>query len=93
VKAIRFQAPQIKLTLLELCNSNSDDAKTKREDESLANSFETFEFLLGLTIWYEILFAVNTVIKKLRSKSTCIGVAMKEMKYIFFEEVKLNQPN
>lgn len=83
VKAVRFQAPQIKLTLLELYNSNSNDAKTKRKDESLVNSLETFEFFY-LAWRFGMRFAINIVIKKLRSKSMCIGVAMKEVEYIFF---------
>ncbi|KAK2635053.1 hypothetical protein Ddye_029845 [Dipteronia dyeriana] len=45
VKAIKYQAPQIREALLEL-DENSDDAKTKSETESLANELENFEFLL-----------------------------------------------
>ena len=71
VKAIRFQAPQIRLALLQLYKS-CDDAKSKSEAENLASAFESFEFLLGLVIWYEILFAINMVSKKLQSKSLCI---------------------
>ncbi|XP_021719554.1 uncharacterized protein LOC110687243 [Chenopodium quinoa] len=82
VKAIRFQSPQIRLALLELYNSSGDDAniaKTKSEAESLANSLASFEFLLGMVIWYDILFAINIVSKKLQSKSMSIGVVMNEV--------------
>ena len=54
VKAIRYQAPQIKEALLELQES-SDDAKTKSEAGSLVNELENFEFLLGITIWHNML--------------------------------------
>jgi hypothetical protein len=53
IKAIRYQASQIREALIELAET-SDDYKTKSEAESLAtNEFENFEFLLGMTIWYE----------------------------------------
>ena len=45
MKAIRYQAPQIKEALLELLET-SDDAKTKSEAESLANELENFEFFV-----------------------------------------------
>jgi hypothetical protein len=49
VRAIRFQTPQIKKTLLQL--ANVDDLKTKSEAECLATyEIENFEFLLGMII-------------------------------------------
>ncbi|KAH1199082.1 hypothetical protein GmHk_18G052524 [Glycine max] len=52
------------LALLEL-HKSCDDAKSKSEAESLVNALENFEFLLGLVIWYDILFSINMVSKKL----------------------------
>ena len=78
VKAIRFQTPQIRLALLQLYKS-CDDAKSKSEAESLASSLESFEFLLSMVIWYEILFAINMVVKKFQSKSMCIDTTTKEL--------------
>ena len=49
VKAIKYQAPQIKEALLELHESN-DDPKTKSEAESLANELENFEYLIVMII-------------------------------------------
>ena len=61
VKAVRFQTLQIRDTLFELAEA-SDDPKIKSEVDCLANyELENFEFLLGMTIWYDILFAVNLV--------------------------------
>ena len=65
VKAIRFQCPQIRLALSKLYESCDNDAKTKSEAESLINALENFEFSLGVVVWYDILFAINTVNKKL----------------------------
>ncbi|XP_021734881.1 uncharacterized protein LOC110701555 [Chenopodium quinoa] len=92
VKAIRFQAPQIKLALQKLYESSGNDAKTKSECESLANCVASYEFLLGIVIWYEILFSIKNVSKKLQTKSMCIGAAMKEVKGImlYFEEYRNN---
>ena len=61
--------------MLELLET-SDNAKTK----SLANELENFEFLLGMIIWYEILFGINTVSKILQSKDMHINVAMEQLK-------------
>ena len=48
----------------------------------MANALESFEFLLGMAIWYEILFAINMVSKKLQSKSMCIDTTTKEFKCV-----------
>ncbi|KAL1148307.1 hypothetical protein V6Z11_A10G116900 [Gossypium hirsutum] len=78
VKAIRFQTPQIRLALSELYES-CDDVKSNSEVESLVNAPESFEFLLGMVIWYEILFAINMVSKKLQSKSMCIETTINQL--------------
>ncbi|CAH9137917.1 unnamed protein product, partial [Cuscuta epithymum] len=89
IKAIRFQAPQITQALFELSES-CDDAKTKSEAESLVSAFESFEFILGMVIWYDILFAINMVSKKLQSKSSCLTATMKQIQgvMIFFEKFR-----
>uniref|UniRef100_A0A7N0T2C6 DUF4371 domain-containing protein n=1 Tax=Kalanchoe fedtschenkoi TaxID=63787 RepID=A0A7N0T2C6_KALFE len=49
VRAIRFQTPQLRIALYEsydIC----DDAKSKCEVESLANTLENFKFLLDVAI-------------------------------------------
>jgi hypothetical protein len=68
LKAIKFQTPQIRDTLLQLAKT-SDDPKIKSKVNCLATyEMKSFEFLLSMIIWYDILFAVNTVSKKLQSK-------------------------
>ncbi|KAK4409398.1 hypothetical protein Sango_0012800 [Sesamum angolense] len=49
-----------------------EDAMLKSEAKSLANSLESFEFLLGIVIQYDILFCINMVSKKLQSESMSI---------------------
>ncbi|XP_074352642.1 uncharacterized protein LOC141691786 [Apium graveolens] len=89
VKAIRFQAPQIRLALLKLKES-PNEPKSVSEAESLIGLIESFEFLLGMVIWYDILFFVNMVSKKLQSKSMCIGATMKQLEsvLVFFEKYR-----
>jgi hypothetical protein len=41
---------------------------------------ESFKFLLSMTIWYDILFAINTVSKTLQSKDMHIDVAIDQLK-------------
>jgi len=60
----------------ECCNN---DAKTKSEAESLINALEHFEFFVGMVVWYYIYFSINTVSKKLRSKSMCINATRKRL--------------
>jgi len=67
-KVLRFQTSQIRDALFELAKV-SDDPKIKSEANCLATyELENFEFCLGMNIWYEILFAVNSISKNLQSK-------------------------
>jgi len=76
VKDVRFQALQIRDALFELVETN-DDPKIKSEVECLATyELENFKFLLSMIIWYDILFAVNSVSKNLQSKDLCINMAL-----------------
>ncbi|KAL2957242.1 hypothetical protein AAZX31_18G134100 [Glycine max] len=80
VKAIKFQAPKVRNALTEL-SKNCEDPKLKSEAMSLAtHELEDFEFLLGMNIWYDILFVVNSVSKILQSKGMHIDVAIDHLK-------------
>ena len=79
VKKIKFQAPQIRDALLQLAQT-SEDPKIKSEADCLATyEIENLEFLLGMTIWYDILFAVNSSSKNLQSKDMHIDVAIYQL--------------
>ncbi|KAK9664569.1 hypothetical protein RND81_14G052400 [Saponaria officinalis] len=92
VKAIRFQAPQLKVALSVLYDSCESDAKSKSEAESLYNALGSFEFLLGMVIWYEILFVINKVSKKLQSKSMCIDTTIVQVEGLmsYFEKFRVD---
>ena len=73
VKAVRFQTSQIRYALFELAKV-SDDPKIKSETDGLATyELKNFEFLLGMNIWYDILFADNSISKNSQSKDMCIS--------------------
>ncbi|XP_063950079.1 uncharacterized protein LOC108221621 [Daucus carota subsp. sativus] len=90
VKPIRFQAPKLRLALTALYDSCGNDAKSKSEAECLFNALGSFEFLLGMTIWCEILFVINKVSKKLQSKSMCLDTTIEEVKgmLLYFEKFR-----
>ncbi|XP_073152101.1 uncharacterized protein [Henckelia pumila] len=84
------QTSQIRDALYELANK-SEDPKTKSEAESLAlHELENFEFLLGVVIWYKLLYAINIVSKFLQSENMDIDVAVKLLEGIilFLEEFR-----
>ena len=61
VKGIRFQAPKIRDALFKLAK-NIEDPIIKSEVKCLAMyELENFEFVLGMIIWHDILFAINSV--------------------------------
>ncbi|KAK4563355.1 hypothetical protein RGQ29_005748 [Quercus rubra] len=69
VKAIKFQALEIRDALLQLAKT-SEDPKTKSEADCLATyELESFEFLLGMTIC-----------KNLQSKDMHIDIAIDQLK-------------
>ncbi|XP_059650076.1 uncharacterized protein LOC132295820 [Cornus florida] len=75
VKAIRFQAPDIRNALIHLAYT-SEDPKTKSDAECLATyEIENFEFLLGMAIWFDILNAINKVSKIMQTEDMQIDVA------------------
>jgi hypothetical protein len=76
--------------LSKLYDSCGNDAKTKSEAESLYNALGNFEFLLGMVIWYEILFVINKVSKKLQSKTMCIDTTIEQVKtmVLYFEKFR-----
>ncbi|XP_028068329.1 uncharacterized protein LOC114270912 [Camellia sinensis] len=80
VKAIRYQAPQIRDALNHLENLG-EPHNTKSEAESLVTyEIENFEFLPGMIIWHNLLFAVNSVSKIFQREDMHIDVAIIQLK-------------
>ncbi|PWZ31193.1 Zinc finger MYM-type protein 1 [Zea mays] len=79
VQAIRYHAPQLKSAISELREANDTDLNEKEDAKNILKTFGRFEFILGMVIWYDVLFAVNTVSKKLQSSSMCIDTALQQI--------------
>ena len=80
VEALWYQMSEIREALFAVADQ-SWDPMVKAKAESLAN-FEVgnFEFILATIIWYDILFAVNTVSKSLQSANMQLDVAVQQIK-------------
>lgn len=79
IKAIRYQTSEIIDALLDV-STESNDPKIKSEAMSLANEMQSFEFILSVVIWYDILFAINTVSNTLQSSDMQLDVALSQLK-------------
>jgi hypothetical protein len=79
VKAIRYQAPQLRSALKSLSEDSDTDAKDKSDAKNLYDILGSYEFILGMVIWYDVLFAVNTVSKKLQSPSMSIDSTLQRI--------------
>ena len=76
VKAIKEQIVHIRDALLDLAEV-TEDSKTKSDAETLAlYDLESFEFLLGMVIWYNLLHAINVVSKFIQSEDMDIDIAI-----------------
>ncbi|XP_058216911.1 uncharacterized protein LOC131327797 [Rhododendron vialii] len=92
VKPLRYHAPQIRDALVILANTTTE-ALAKSEAKSLVtHELENFEFLFCIAIWYNLLFAVNSVSKLLQSEDMDIDVAVKQLKGLitYFERYREN---
>ncbi|KAI5324385.1 hypothetical protein L3X38_033458 [Prunus dulcis] len=92
VRAIRFQAADLREALLQLAESDGDSKITSEPNSLATYELGNFEFLLGMVIWYYILGAVNVVSKNLQAEDMLIDVAIDKVKgsITFFEKYREN---
>jgi len=81
VQPIMYQTPQIRKALKELEKSTTDDRDPAAvsDAQSLFSALRNFEVIVGMVIWHDILFSVNTVSKKLQSKIVCLDATLKQI--------------
>jgi len=76
-----YQTPQIRKALKELEKPATDDRDpvAVSDAQSLFSALGNFEVSVGMVIWHDILFSVNTVSKKLQSKIVCLDATLKQI--------------
>nr|TKW16837.1 hypothetical protein SEVIR_5G325500v2 [Setaria viridis] len=79
VTAIRYQATELRSALSELHHASDIEPKDRSDAKNLFDALGSFDFLLGMVIWHDILFAVNKVSKKLQSPAMCIDSTLKQI--------------
>ena len=57
----------------------TDDPSAVSDAQALVAKLENFEFIVGMVIWHDVLFSINMVRKKLRSKIVCMDVTLKQI--------------
>ncbi|XP_020270871.1 uncharacterized protein LOC109846058 [Asparagus officinalis] len=74
--------------VLKILELDISDVRGQGEAESLAiNEMENFEFLLGMIIWHNLLFAVNSVSNFLQKEDMQIDIAIDQLNgLILFSE-------
>jgi hypothetical protein len=82
VRAIRYQAPQLRSALSQLREARDSEPSTRSDAKKLFDLLDNFEFILGMVIWHAILFVVDSVSKKLQSPSMCIDSALQQIEVI-----------
>ena len=92
MQPIRYQTPQIRKALKELEKSATDDRDpvAVSDAQSLFSALGNFEVIVGMVIWHDILFSVNTVSKKLQSKIVCLDATLKQIEGLisYFQKYK-----
>nr|TKW14774.1 hypothetical protein SEVIR_5G188900v2 [Setaria viridis] len=90
VTAIRYQATELRSALSELHHDSDVEPKDRSDAKNLFDALGSFEFLIGMVIWHDILFAVNKVSKKLQSPAMCIDSTLKQIQGImqYFENYR-----
>ncbi|GJV00184.1 zinc finger MYM-type protein 1 [Tanacetum coccineum] len=80
----------IREALLQVAESENDSLIQSQAKSLATNELGDFEFLVAIVIWFEILYAVNLVNKKLQSNDMLIDIAIKEVIGLisFFEEFR-----
>lgn len=78
VKAVKYQLSDICDALKDLAK-NTTDCQLVSECHSINNEITTYEFVVSLVIWYDILTKINIISKMWQSKSMHLDVAIQHL--------------
>ncbi|XP_025191899.1 uncharacterized protein LOC112592126 [Melanaphis sacchari] len=74
IQAIRYQMPEI-LNAFEEISNTSSDSLIRSECKFLENEIGSYEFILSIIIWYDILVEVNTISKSLQRPNMDLDIS------------------
>lgn len=83
VKAVRYQLSEVSDALSDL-REKTTDCQCASECESLENEISTYEFVLSLVIWYDILIKIHTMSKVWQSEQMQLDTSVKHVE-VFVE--------
>ena len=81
VKPLRFYLPHVIEALLNLKSTAEEkiDAETMEDSEALLTKIKTFQFILSVIIWYDLLFNINKTSKILQEDGASLPTLKKEI--------------
>lgn len=92
VKALKYQPNNMKEALLTVADEKKP-SKVRSKADSLANNNQgNIEFILATVVWYDILFAVNTISKTLEAADIQLDIAAQQVEWLF-TQLKKYQDN
>lgn len=94
VKAVRYQLSQI-CDALSFLRESSTDCGLVSECQSLENEITTYEFVVSLVVWYDILVKIHTISKVWQNINMHIDVAVKHLETFinWLDEYRLSGSN
>ncbi|XP_065649334.1 uncharacterized protein LOC136078165 [Hydra vulgaris] len=78
-KDIKYEYSKVYDALVDIANSSVYDTSTKFQANNLAKQMSKFTFMVSLSVWYDILFQVNLVSKKMQSLDYDLSTAQTEI--------------
>ncbi|GJY81427.1 zinc finger MYM-type protein 1 [Tanacetum coccineum] len=90
VFVVNYLKKALRKALLQVAKVSNVSLIQSQAKSLATNELGDFEFLVAIVIWFEILYAVTLVSKKLQSNDMLIDIAIKEVKGLisFFEEFR-----
>ncbi|XP_065664522.1 uncharacterized protein LOC136086170 [Hydra vulgaris] len=79
LKTLKYEYSKVYDALVEIANSSECDTSSKFQANNLAKQMSKFTFMVSLSVWYNILFQVNLVSKKMQSPDYDLSTAQTEI--------------